>query len=152
MIFKAAIYDVNKLTNIALKSKFFWGYSNEQIEDWREDLTITSKMFDEYHIYKYIIKDEIVGFYVLERINISTSCLHFLFILPKYIRQGIGSKLLMHAIKYCLNENCTVLTLIADPNSEKFYVKHGFKKVSKKESSIKGRFLPEMELKFSEKR
>lgn len=148
MIIKAAIYDVKKLTDIALKSKFFWGYSNEQIEDWREDLTITSKMFDEYHIYKYLVKDKIVGFYVLERTTVDKSCLHFLFILPEYIKQGVGSKLLMHAIKYCRKENCTALSLFADPNSEMFYAKHGFKKVSKKESSIKGRFLPEMELVF----
>jgi len=47
MIVKATISDAKRLTEIALKSKAFWGYSNELIEDWREDLTITSTMFQE---------------------------------------------------------------------------------------------------------
>ena len=54
MIIKAAPYDAEKLTEIALKSKAFWGYSDEQIESWREDLTVTPKMFEEWNIYKYI--------------------------------------------------------------------------------------------------
>lgn len=150
MIIKAAPYDAEKLTEIALKSKAFWGYSDEQIESWREDLTVTPKMFEEWNIYKYIVKDEIAGFYILNRANIRTSILEFLFVAPKFIKKGIGTKLLNHAKEYCIEGSSAALNVLSDPNAEAFYTKHGFKVISKTESSVPGRFLPEMEFEIIE--
>ena len=150
MIIKAQISDAKKLTEIALKSKAFWGYSESQIESWREDLTITSKMFEDWNIYKYIIDNEIAGFYILNRANIRTSFLEFLFVAPNFIRKGIGKKLLDHASDYCKSGSCAILNVLSDPNAENFYAKYGFKVIAQTESSVKGRFLPEMELEFPE--
>ncbi|MCL7754493.1 GNAT family N-acetyltransferase [Polaribacter sp. Z022] len=150
MIVKAHISDAKKLTEIALKSKAFWGYSNTQIESWRDDLTITQKMFDEWTIYKYLINKDIVGFYILNRVNIRTSILEFLFISPKFIKQGLGKKLLLHAIEKCKKESCVIINVLSDPNAEAFYAKHGFKIIAQIESSVPGRFLPEMEFEIEE--
>ena len=145
MIISANINDAKNLTEIALKSKAFWGYSDAQIEIWREDLTITSKMFEDWNIYKYNIDNEIAGFYILNRANIRTSFLEFLFVSPKFIKQGIGKKLLTHAIEYCKEGSSAILNVLSDPNAESFYAKHGFKVIAKRESSVSGRFLLEME-------
>ncbi|WGH74078.1 GNAT family N-acetyltransferase [Tenacibaculum tangerinum] len=150
MIAKAQLQDAEKLTEIALKAKAYWGYTKEQMEVWRDDLTVTTKMFDECNIYKFQIQNTIVGFYVLYRANIRTSFLDFLFVSPDFIKQGIGSKLLNHAKDYCLSGSCAVLNVLADPNAESFYLKHGFKVIAKRKSGIEGRFLPEMELYFPE--
>lgn len=150
MIVKAHISDAKKLTEIALKSKAFWGYSNTQIESWRDDLTITQKMFDEWTIYKYLINKDIVGFYILNRVNVRTSILEFLFISPKFIKQGLGKKLLLHAIEKCKKESCAIINVLSDPNAEAFYAKHGFKIIAQIESSVPGRFLPEMEFEIEE--
>lgn len=150
MIVSAEISDAKTLTEIALKSKAFWGYSDSQIESWREDLTITSKMFEDWNIYKYLIDNEIAGFYILNRANIRTSFLEFLFVAPNFIGNGIGKKLLDHACNYCISGSCAILNVLSDPNAEKFYAKYGFKVIERRESSIEGRFLPEMELEFPE--
>ncbi|WP_435414594.1 GNAT family N-acetyltransferase [Polaribacter aestuariivivens] len=150
MIVKAVLSDANKLTEIAINSKAFWGYSDELIESWREDLTVTPKMFQDFNIYKYIVDTEIAGFYILYRANIRTSFLEFLFVSPKFINQGIGKQLLDHAIKYCIGGSSAILNVLSDPNAEAFYAKHGFKVIGRRESSIKGRLLPEMELEFPE--
>lgn len=150
MILSAKNSDANILTDIALKSKAFWGYSDEQIESWREDLTITPKMFEEWNIYKYIVDDEIAGFYILNRANIRTSILEFLFVTPKFIKKGIGSKLLNHAKAYCITGSSAIMNVLSDPNAAAFYEKNGFKVIGKRESSIKGRFLPEMEFEIIE--
>ncbi|MDO6675240.1 GNAT family N-acetyltransferase [Tenacibaculum sp. 1B UA] len=150
MIVKAQIQDADLLTEIALSSKAHWGYSKDQIEKWKNELTVTSKMFAICNIYKFQVNDITAGFYVLHRANIRTSFLDFLFISPNFINQGIGSKLLEHAKDYCRRESCAVLNVLSDPNSESFYLKHGFKVIDKRKSSIKGRFLPEMELYFPE--
>lgn len=150
MIVKAHVSDANILTEIAVKSKAFWGYSNELIESWREDLTITPQMFEDFNVYKYLVNDTIAGFYILNRANIRTSFLEFLFIAPQFIKQGIGTALLKHASEYCIGGSCAVLNVLSDPFAEEFYAKQGFKVIGRRESSVPGRFLPEMELEFPE--
>ncbi|AZJ34861.1 GNAT family N-acetyltransferase [Tenacibaculum singaporense] len=150
MIVKAQIQDANLLTEIAISSKAYWGYSKEQMEKWKNDLTVYPKMFADCNIYKFQVNDTTAGFYVLYRANIRTSFLDFLFVSPKFINQGIGSKLLEHVKKSCIGGSCAVLNVLSDPNSDTFYLKHGFEIIGKRESSIKGRFLSEMELYFPE--
>tara|TARA_R110002073_G_scaffold313380_2_gene485256 strand:+ start:21543 stop:22001 length:459 start_codon:yes stop_codon:yes gene_type:complete len=150
MIVRAVLSDADILTEIAMASKAHWGYTNEQVESWREDLTVTSQMFEEYTIYKYLENDQIAGFYILERANIRTSFLNFLFISPDYIKQGIGDQLLLHAIEYCKGGSSAILNVLSDPNAASFYAKYGFEVIAERESSIPGRFLPEMELLFPE--
>ena len=82
MIVKATVEDAQRLTEIALESKAHWGYTDAQIESWREDLTITTEIFERCNVCKYVIDDKIAGFYILERANIRTSFLEFLFIFP----------------------------------------------------------------------
>ncbi len=150
MIVAADVSDAKMLTEIALKSKSYWGYSKADVESWREDLTITSKMFEDWNVYKYLIDSEIAGFYILNRANIRTSFLEFLFVSPKFIGNGIGKELLNHACDYCKTGSCAVLNVLSDPNAEPFYAKYGFKVVANIESSIPGRLLPEMEIEFPE--
>ncbi|WP_417799663.1 GNAT family N-acetyltransferase [Tenacibaculum sp.] len=150
MIIKANIQDANLLTEIAISSKAHWRYSKEQMELWKDDLTVTPKIFADCTIYKFQVNDITAGFYVLYRANIRTGFLDFLFVTPKFINQGIGSKLLEHAKKSCISSSCAVLNVLSDPNSDAFYLKHGFEIIGKRESSIKGRFLSEMELYFPE--
>ena len=150
MIVKADISDAQQLTEIALQSKAFWGYSNEIIESWREDLTVTPKMFKDWNIYKYLVNNEIAGFYILNRANIRTSFLEFLFVSPKFIKQGIGTQLLNHAKDYCIAGSAAIINVLSDPNAKPFYAKHGFKVIAERESSVSGRFLPEMEFEIIE--
>ena len=102
------------------------------------------------NIYKYIVDNQIGGFYILERANIRTSFLNFLFISPDYIKQGIGHQLLQHAIAYCKDGGSAILNVLSDPNAASFYAKYGFEVIAQRQSSIPGRFLPEMELEFPE--
>ena len=151
MIVNALPSDSSILTEIAMSSKAYWGYTKEQVELWREDLTVTPQMFKDHSINKYVVNGQIAGFYILNRANIRTSFLDFLFISPTYIKQGIGHQLLQHAIDYCKEGGCAILNVLSDPNAQSFYAKYGFEVLSEVESSIPGRFLPEMELLFPEK-
>ena len=65
MIVFANTSDAKQLTEIALKSKAFWGYSNDLIESWREDLTITNKIIQECIVKKSLVDGIIAGFYIL---------------------------------------------------------------------------------------
>ena len=146
MIVAAQLIDAKKLTEIALQSKAHWGYSAAQIESWKEELTISPKMFEDRIIYKYLIDTEITGFYILEKRQLCTASLAFLFVSPKFIQQGFGKQLIAHAIEYSRRNKYDLLKVLSDPNAAGFYKKYGFKVISQKQSSIAGRFLPEMEL------
>jgi N-acetylglutamate synthase-like GNAT family acetyltransferase len=150
MFVKADSNDADALTQIALKSKAFWGYSKEQLESWREDLTILPETFNDWSGFKYLYEDEIAGFYLLNRINSRTCVLEFLFVLPKFMGKDMGRQLLEHALENCSTNSCEVLNVLSDPHAELFYSKYGFKTISIKESSVPGRFLPEMEIEFPE--
>ncbi len=146
MIVKAVFEDIEVLTEIALTSKAYWNYTPEQIESWREDLTITPERFEKWEIFKYKDQDKIAGFHILNFSEDVGHCdLEFLFILPEYIGKGIGKKLLLHAFQTAKENRETCMRVLSDPNAESFYAKYGFEVISKEESSVPGRFLPIME-------
>lgn len=145
MIIQATTFDADILTNIALLSKGYWGYTKNQLQSWKEDLTVSSKMIDELIVFKFVIEDTIVGFYILNQPKNNRITLEFLFIHPNFIGQKIGSKLLNHAIKIARNLNVTSINLLADPNAVPFYKNHGVINIGKKESSIPNRYLPVLE-------
>lgn len=150
MIIPAKPSDAKILTEIAIESKSYWGYSEDIVESWREDLTILPEFFDSWRGSKFMIDDEVAGFYLLNRVNSRTCYVEFLFVKPKFIGKNIGKQLIKHAIKSCRDNSCEVLIVLSDPNAESFYAKHGFKTIYQRKSSIPGRFLPEMELDFPE--
>lgn len=146
MIVKARKEDAQILTEIALESRAYWGYSKEQIQSWKSDLTVTEEMFDQWTIFKYMDETKIVGFCILNLNEDSPKAiLEFLFVHPKFIGKRIGARLLRHAVYLASSKGRKVMNLEADPYAEPFYTKHGFQIVGKTQSSIPNRFLPIME-------
>ena len=148
-IVKAQENDYLILTEITKKSKAHWGYSAEQILEWEEDLTFTKKELNTSTVYKLIVKEEVVGYYSYKRIDRKNVYLANLFLLPKMIGQGMGKYLFDDFIQKITSEGYTNVLLDSDPNAEGFYEYLGFKTIGKKESSIPGRYLPEMYLSLS---
>lgn len=145
MIRKAELSEAKVLSDLALKSKAFWGYSKEDLKSWIDDLTVTHEMILHCQVFSFIVDDKPDGFYILNPPINNNSELEMLFVLPEYIGKGIGGKLLEHAFHQTKKGNVDSVTLLADPNAVPFYESKGFKIIDKKESSIAGRFLPVMQ-------
>tara|TARA_B100000809_G_scaffold43243_1_gene37545 strand:+ start:29352 stop:29792 length:441 start_codon:yes stop_codon:yes gene_type:complete len=141
MIVLAEISDAKELTEIALESNSFWGYTDEILESWTQDLTVSECIIKEMIVYKL----NSVGFYILNQPKEESIELEFLFVLPNFIRKGIGSQLISHAFEQAKLLNCKLVTLLVDSNAVPFYESKGFKIIDKKESSITDRFLIVME-------
>jgi len=144
MIRKAKQTEAEILTALALKSKAYWGYSEADIESWRQDLTVTKQMLENTKVNLFEQNATIAGFYMLNPPENKSIELEMLFVLPKFIGQSIGKKLLIHAINEAKKLKTTTITLLADPNAVPFYKKQGFTIIDKKESSIPNRYLPIM--------
>lgn len=144
MIVSATQNDAKELTEIALISKAYWGYTEEQIQSWTEDLTVTSQMIENMMVYKFISNQKTLGFYILNQPQKTNIELEFLFVHPDAIGQKIGKQLLKHATEKARGFHIESMTLLADPNAQPFYESQGFVFVDKKESAIPNRFLPVM--------
>ena len=145
---KAVTSDHSSLTKITFDSKAFWGYSNEQLLKWENDLIITENYISENETYKLILNDEIIGYYSFVKLSGGHLKLDCFFIIQKFIGKGFGHALLNDFLRKAKELNIIDVILEADPNAENFYKKFGFITYDRKESSLKGRFLPQMKLEF----
>jgi ribosomal protein S18 acetylase RimI-like enzyme len=135
-----------RLTEITKKSKAYWGYSDEQMEKWNNNLTITRDYIEENPVFNLIDENQIIGYYSYLRLENNQVKLDNLFILPEYIGKGFGSFLMNDFVERMRNEKCQKIILDSEPNAEQFYQKIGFTKIGEFETSIKNRFMPIMEM------
>lgn len=147
-IIKANPDDDKILTEITKKSKAHWGYSDEQMEKWSQDLMISKDYIRNNEIYKLLVNNETIAYYSYFNINENTVKLDNLFVVPEEMGKGYGKMLMNDCINKTKKEKTAMIILEADPNAEKFYEGFGFLKISQIETSIKNRFLPVMELKL----
>jgi N-acetylglutamate synthase-like GNAT family acetyltransferase len=134
------------MSEITFAGKAFWGYEKEQLEKWRNDLTITQDYIENNETFKLIVDDEIIGYYSILKLENKTIKLDNLFLLPKFIGKGYGKLLMNHCIKKAKEANMKKIILDSEPNAELFYKSFGFKIYNKLKTSIENRFLPQMEL------
>jgi len=145
---KAIPGDHEILTQITKKSKAYWGYSNEQIEDWSPFLTVTEEYIETNSVFNLMLDNEILGYYSFFHESENSIKLDNLFVLPDFIGKGFG-KLLMNDFLVRLQDlSVQKVVLNSEPNAESFYIKFGFVKIGQIETSIKDRHLPIMELKM----
>lgn len=143
---KSTIEDSEILTEITKKSKAYWGYSDEQMGNWSELLTITKNYIETNNVYKLLDNDLTIAYYSYIYLNKKEVKLDNLFVLPNYIGTGLGKLLMNHFLDRIKNTEIEKIILDSEPNAEKFYEYFGFKKVGQIETSIKNRYLPIMEL------
>ena len=144
---EAQAHEAELLSQLALESKAYWGYSANFLAACAEELTISpADMALSGLIYMLCESDtEIIGFYAIERLSRNKAELDALFVKPNHIGKGAGRKLMMHAIDQAKNMGCATLAIQSDPHAEKFYLAMGAVVLCEQESkSVSGRYLPMM--------
>ena len=142
---KAINTDHEILTEITKRSKAHWGYSEEQIIEWNDNLTISKNYIESNATFKLLDENKVIGYYsyIIEKPGVK---LDNLFVLPEYIGKGFGKYLVNDFLTRMRNQKIKKIILDSDPNAEEFYLKIGFKKIGEFETSIKNRFMPIMEM------
>jgi GNAT superfamily N-acetyltransferase len=143
-ILKASPSDSEVLTKLMRESKAHWGYSDEQLHVWADELTVSPSYIDENHVYKLAEYDEIFGYYSFFLVSKQTAKLDSLFVSQKVIGNGFGQLLLDDFLQRISPLKLTDITLDSDPNAEGFYRRNGFSIVERKPTSISGRNMPVM--------
>ena len=146
MIIKKSTSELHvKLTEISLISKKYWNYSDEWMEIWKDDLTITENFITNNYVY-HLENDanEIVGFYAFVKFDNYIE-LDSLFVSPEYIGKGFGNLLMTDFLSKVREIDFNYKKLKAEPFAEIFYKKYGFETIELQLSSkIENRYLPIM--------
>ena len=146
MIIRAAVAEeAGILSELALRSKAHWGYSDTFIEACRNELTVQPE-----RIQHYVCADDedaVVGFYGLSELADDRVELEALFVEPSRIGSGVGRALIEHAIGRASALGASRMLIQGDPNAEAFYLAVGASQVGERPSgSIPGRSLPLFEI------
>lgn len=117
-----------KLKQIAIASKSYWGYPEELILKWARTAIITPRAVEEDLVFKACAGEDIIGWYRLTP-RLPVSELEDLWLLPEYIGIGVGRILFEHAVDQAKKAGAGQLELAADPNAEPFYLHMGCRRI-----------------------
>jgi N-acetylglutamate synthase-like GNAT family acetyltransferase len=126
---RATAEDFNDLSDLCLKVKKNWGYSNDLIDLQRDELTITPRFIRNNETIK-IENDlgEIVAFGAIKKSKNSKyfEIIHF-WIMPE-LQNHVTARLLLNKLEEKINPK-GVIKMLADPNIVEFFKSNGYLKV-----------------------
>jgi GNAT superfamily N-acetyltransferase len=138
MIFRNAVpREARELTKLTFSSKQYWGYPDEWMAIWTDELTITPEYIKKNMVVLAEENIELLGYIsIVEHTSnqaLTVGEYHisggfFLdntFVHPLHIGKGIGGKLMDIAFDWCRENSIRKLYVYSDPNAKGFYEKMG---------------------------
>ena len=136
--------DAAAVSELAIRSKSVWGYSAEKMAVFCKELTISREELSNRIATGAVIAGEMVGYYTLKE-GSDEAELEQIFVDPAWLKKGVGSKLLQHALDECLQRGYRRVIVLSDPNAAGFYTKAGADLIENIRSSIPGRTIPKFQ-------
>jgi len=142
---RASPEDITILSQIAHDAKRHWGYPENWIKRWEDDLTISPDFVVANQVFLAEKDDQILGFYGLI-IRQESAELDHLWVAPAHIGSGVGKELFLHAMQNAAGQNVSEVEISSDPNAEGFYQKMGAHRIGETVSEMDGqpRVLPRL--------
>ena len=122
---RAAPGEAEALTALIMRSKAYWGYSQQQLDGWRSALTISAETIARDAVYCAEASGALAGVMHLKLLNATEALLDDLFIDPAFMRVGVGAALWRQAVIVAREHGATVLALDADRHAIPFYQRMG---------------------------
>jgi GNAT superfamily N-acetyltransferase len=137
--------EATTLTRIAHDAKRHWGYPENWIKHWQEDLTISPEFVAANVVYVAEEESEVLGFYALI-IQGDKAELDHMWVAPEHSGAGVGKELFLHAMQRAAGRSVFEVEILSDPNAEGFYRKMGAYRVGENISDVAGepRTLPRL--------
>lgn len=128
------------LSELALRSKAYWGYDAAAMATCRDELTVSASALAGTSVAEQ--GGRILGFVIVAG-SPPSGALDMLFVEPDAIGKGVGRALFGHATATAAERGFRRLTIEADPHAEPFYLAMGATRIGTVPSgSLPGRFLP----------
>ena len=145
------------LTRLVLASKRHWGYAEELIDLWRDDLAIDARTFETCEVWVAEERDVTktagegarpVGVAALSRSG-DTAELEHLWVEPASMGHGVGRALFERAVRAARAARARRVVIVSDPNAERFYLRLGARREGEVPSRPPGRMLPRLVLELA---
>jgi GNAT superfamily N-acetyltransferase len=141
---RARVDEAASLTDLALRSKAYWGYDEDFIDACRTDLTLTSDYLANNPVFVAESESQLEAFYSLKQAGAEVE-LDYLHVEPTATRGGFGRVLFEHAVSQAAALGYTRMLIDSDPNAEGFYLAMGAERVGEVESPVRpGRMMPRL--------
>ncbi len=140
----AQTQEADKLSALAMRSKAYWGYSPQFMQQCRQELTVdASQIRNSQYAFKVAeLEGALIGFYALLNQSEKIIALEALFVEPQYIGQGVGRALMDAAKSQAAQRGAKKIKVQSDPYAEAFYRAAGGIEIASQESvSVPGRYL-----------
>ena len=136
--------DASLLSDIAYRAKQYWGYPDEWMTLWKEDLRVTPHMIHEHAVWKIMAGESIAGYAIIVKLDTGYEVEHC-FVAPEFMGKGYGTTLLKYIFGLDPYRH-QPFTVLSDPHALRFYEKFGFKTIKQIPSKPEGRTLPLMQM------
>lgn len=151
MLIRAARVDeCEMLSELALRSKSYWGYDDDFLEGCRAELTVAPEDVSRLTVRVAEADDgRAAGFYAIGGGTGRTTDVWFFFVDLPFIGSGVGRQLFDDLVRAARSLGISSLRIDADPGAGPFYERMGAARVGEARSnSIPGRTLPRYELRL----
>lgn len=149
VIRRAVASDSAALTAISFAAKHYWPYPESYFAIWRDELTVTGDYIAQNVVFVAEEQGAPIGYYAIVHAAAGFRAgaffvepgfwLEHIFVMPDYIGQQVGTRLIEHARGYCRSQAIDRLMIFADPYATGFYDKQGAVYLGEVQSSISGR-------------
>lgn len=141
---RARPVEAQVLTDLAIRSKRSWGYSEEFMKNVLPDMVVHPSFLEDEHGIVAEENGETFG-YAIVRVDGREAFLRDLFVEPAHFRKGVGSALFLESVRFARDCGAVTLKLFGDPNAIGFYEHFGMQKIGDEPSIVGGgRTLPVM--------
>jgi len=125
------------LTRLAKSAKASWGYPDEWLDAWEDDLTFSPELVESGNVYVAESKGEICGVIGIERGPDGPEISH-LWIEPSAQGKGVGRSLMDFALQFAQDNGWGALCVESDPFARPFYEKMGAVWIGDRDAPVAG--------------
>ena len=141
--------EADLLTALGVRSKAVWKYSDAEMSTFQQELRISTSQISDGKVFVLTEDGEAIAYYALLDLNSDSVELQHMFVDPRHLKRGLGTRLYLHAIAQARTRGFRRLVIQSDPNAAGFYIKQGLQVVREIPSSIPNRTIPYFEVDLS---
>ena len=135
--------EAEAITEMVVRSKAYWGYSDEFMRYAAAFFTIIFDYLNQYQGYVLVKEGQLQGFASLQEQTPDEVALDMLFVAPEAMGQGVGQQLVEYVLGVAAAAGYRTMLVESDPNAAGFYAKMGGQLVGHRPvPTIPGRELP----------